>query len=261
MASPTRTSGYDQYAVEYAAYVTTREQSRTDEDPAGDPFGILPSLLAQLGDVAGQDVLDAGCGEGYLARILSASGARVTGIDLSPRLIALAGQKPSPGEIIYRVGDLSEPHPELEGRFDAIASFFVLNDVEDHRGFAETLARSLKMGGRAVLGFNNPYSYMLRRGLGSAYFTSGAMYPCGLSSVGVNVSFYHRTLPEYLDAFLDAGLRLTKMVDLERPSRAARRASGETLPPHDQLPHFTVLAFAQSYDSGYPAVRPHAGNG
>jgi hypothetical protein len=33
------------------------------------------------------------------------------------------------------------------------------------------------------------------------------------------------------------------MVDLERPSMAVRRASGEQLPANDQLPHFMVLAF------------------
>jgi hypothetical protein len=63
--------------------------------------------------------------------------------------------------------------------------------------------------------------------------------------VGVPVSFYHRTLPEYVDAFLDAGLHLARMVDLERPSMAVRRASGEELPANDQLPHFMVLAFTK----------------
>jgi 2-polyprenyl-3-methyl-5-hydroxy-6-metoxy-1,4-benzoquinol methylase len=240
MTAPTRSSAYDQYAAEYAAYVDTREQTGLDSDP----FGILPVLLAQVGDVAGQDVLDAGCGEGYLSRVLAARGARVTGLDLAPRLVELAGQKPSLGEpITYRVGDLSEPHPELEGRFDAVASYFVLNDVEDHRGFAATLARSLRSGGRAVLGFNNPYDYVVRKGHGSAYFQTGVEYPCGLSSLGVPVSFYHRTLAEYVDAFLDAGLYLTKIVDIDHPGVAERRARGEELDLGNQLPRFMVLAF------------------
>jgi cyclopropane fatty-acyl-phospholipid synthase-like methyltransferase len=146
MTVPLRTSAYDPYADEYAAYVATREQAGLE----GDPFGILPPLLEQLGDVAGQDVLDAGCGEGYLSRILAARGARVTGVDLSPRLVELAGQKPASGPITYRAADLCARQPDLEGRFDAVASFFVLNDVEDHRGFAETLARALRPGGRAA---------------------------------------------------------------------------------------------------------------
>jgi SAM-dependent methyltransferase len=241
MTVPMRTSAYDQYADEYAAYVATREQAGLE----GDPFGILPPLLEQLGDVAGQDVLDAGCGEGYLSRILAARGARVTGVDLSPRLVELAGQKPASSPITYRAADLCARQSDLEGRFDAVASFFVLNDVEDHRGFAETLARALRPGGRAVLGFNNPYDYVMRKGHGSAYFSTGGAHPCGLSSVGVPVFFYHRTLPQYLDAFLDAGLRLTRIVDVDHPAMAARRASGEAIPLGEQLPRFMVLAFAK----------------
>lgn len=241
MTAPTRTSAYDQYAEQYAAYVTTREEHAPDDDP----FGILPPLLGQLGDVAGQDVLDAGCGDGFLSRILAASGARVTGIDLSPRLVDLAGQKPASGQITYLAADLCERQTDLEGRFDAVASYFVLNDVEDHRGFAQTLARALRPGGRAVLGFNNPYDYVIRRGHGSAYFETGQAHPCGLSSVGVPVFFYHRTLPQYLDAFLDAGLHLTKIVDVDHPAMTARRASVEEIPRDEQLPRFMVLAFAR----------------
>src|SRR4051812_2321773 len=79
MAGSARTSAYDRYADEYAAYVTTREQ----DGPGADPFGMLSHILTLLGDVSNQDVLDAGCGEGYLARILAGRGARVTGVDLS----------------------------------------------------------------------------------------------------------------------------------------------------------------------------------
>ena len=241
MVSAPRTSGYDQYADEYAAYVAWREQ----DGPEADPFGMLSPLLVLLGDLHDQTVLDAGCGEGYLSRILAARGARVTGVDLSPRLIELAGQKLAVSEIVYRVGDLCAPHPELTGQFDAVASYFVLNDVEVHRGFASTLADALKPGGLAVLGFNNPYDYVTRKGLGSAYFATGTEYPRGLAVAGVPVKFYHRTLPGYLDAFLDAGLRLTKIVDVDHPNVAARRARGEELPPGEQLPRFMVLAFAK----------------
>jgi len=75
-----RTSDYDDYSAEYAAYVAEREQGGVE----GDPLGILPGLLELLSDVAGRSVLDGGCGEGYLARVLAGRGARVTGIDLSP---------------------------------------------------------------------------------------------------------------------------------------------------------------------------------
>jgi hypothetical protein len=70
-------------------------------------------------------------------------------------------------------------------------------------------------------------------------------YPLGLSVSGVPVKFFHRTLPEYLDAFLDAGLYVKKIVDVDHPNTAARRAAGETLPIGEQLPRFMVLAFGK----------------
>lgn len=241
MTGALRTSGYDNYAAEYAAYVAWREQA----GPGADPFGILPHLLGVLGDVTDQDVLDAGCGEGYLSRILADRGARVTGVDLAPRLVELARGKDPERRITYRTADLSEPCPELDGRFDAVASYFVLNDVEEHRGFAATLARALRPGGRAVLALNNPYDYVRRKGMASAYFASGTAGPIGLSGRGIHVSFYHRTLPEYVDAFLAAGLQLTKILDVDHPNVAALRVPGQEMPAGEELPRFMVLAFVK----------------
>lgn len=51
---------------------------------------------------------------------------------------------------------LSAPLSDLTQHFDAVASYLVLNDVEDYRGFAATLAAVLKPGGRLVLALNNP---------------------------------------------------------------------------------------------------------
>ena len=115
MTTATPASGdYDDYAEEYATYVAWREQA----EPDADPFGLLLPLLDLLGDIEGRRVLDAGCGEGYLARVLAARGARVTGIDLSARLIALARARDPGGTIDYQVADLSQPRPAVAGRLD-----------------------------------------------------------------------------------------------------------------------------------------------
>jgi len=42
---------------------------------------INPVLLRMLGNVRGVRVLDAGCGQGYLSRMLAARGAHVTGVE------------------------------------------------------------------------------------------------------------------------------------------------------------------------------------
>jgi hypothetical protein len=40
-------------------------------------------------------------------------------------------------------------------------------------------------------------------------------------------------------------VRLTKLLDVDHPQVAERRARGEELPLGDQLPRFMVLAFAK----------------
>jgi SAM-dependent methyltransferase len=234
-------SDYDDYAAEYAALVAWRERA----GPGSDDLGIVPHLLDLLGDVSDRVVLDAGCGEGYLARILAARGARVTGIDLSPRLIALARARDPGRRIAYQIADLSGPLPEFRAHFDAVASYMLLNDVEDYRGFAATLAEVLRAGGRAVLAFNNPYAYVVRKRIAASYFASGTIHPCGLSAAGIEVPLYHRTLGEYLDAFLAAGLQLTKLLDVDHPEIATVRAADGPLPEGEKLPRFMILAFAK----------------
>jgi 2-polyprenyl-3-methyl-5-hydroxy-6-metoxy-1,4-benzoquinol methylase len=186
-------------------------------------------------------VLDACCGEGFFSRILAARGAWVTGVDLSPRLIEMARERQSQmhasAELVdYRVGDLSLPLPDLAGHFDLIASHLALNDVRDHESFARTLYALGKPGARAVLSFNNPYSSLVR-GHVKDYFASGAtgVYG-GMASLGVPAHYYHRTLEEYLDAFLGAGFRLAKLADVSWGEQHG------LLPEGTRFPYGMVLA-------------------
>jgi len=48
-----------------------------------------PAQVALCGDVHGLRLLDVGCGSGYFAREMARRGARVTAIDVSPRMIEL----------------------------------------------------------------------------------------------------------------------------------------------------------------------------
>jgi SAM-dependent methyltransferase len=150
----------------------------------------------------------------------------------------MARQKDPDGLIDYRLGDLSRPLPELVGRFDLIASHLVLNDVHDYQGFAVTLASLAKPGARLVLAFNNPYSSVVREHVAD-YFASGTMGTYGgLSQAGIKARYYHRTLEEYLDAFLAAGLRLTKLADVVDVFGLPW-----LLPGGSRFPRFMVLAF------------------
>ncbi len=96
---------WDDYADEYDAWLSRREPGQLVDT------GFPAQVLDLLGDVVGKDVLDAGCGQGYLSRMLAARGARVTGIDLSPRLIAKARERDVDGRIEYGLLYISRPLP------------------------------------------------------------------------------------------------------------------------------------------------------
>ncbi len=60
----------------------------------------------------------------------------------------------------------------------------------------------------------------------------------GLWQAGIKARYYHRTLEEYLDAFLAAGLRLTKLADVVDVFGLPW-----LLPEGCRFPRFMVLAF------------------
>jgi ubiquinone/menaquinone biosynthesis C-methylase UbiE len=231
---------YDEFAAEYAAFASSREEKEIKDDP------FLASFLQVIGDVSGLRVLDAGCGEGYVARILTMRGAQVTGVDISPRLIEMARAKDPHGKITYQVADLSQPLPAYHQHFDLSASFFVLNDIPDYRGFLSTLGAVIKRGGRAVFFLNNPYSTVLR-GQVIDYFDSGKAFPyLGMAAAGVHVYYYQRTLEEYLDAGFEAGFQLQRLVDVPTPEGFFTRTSATLIPIGYHFPFCMILSLVKS---------------
>ena len=54
---------YDDFASQYSDMIGGWEEGEVNTN------GIMPQFLHVIGDVSGLNVLDAGCGEGYLSRI------------------------------------------------------------------------------------------------------------------------------------------------------------------------------------------------
>jgi ubiquinone/menaquinone biosynthesis C-methylase UbiE len=118
------------------------------------------TLLATLGGVDGKAVLDVACGEGFYTRLLRHRGAaRVTGVDLSEGMVALARRQEaeSPLGIEYLVGDgrdLRLPQP-----YDLAVAAYLLNYAPTRQELAamcNSIGRTLKPGGRFVTVNCNP---------------------------------------------------------------------------------------------------------
>ena len=97
--------------------------------------------------------LDVGCGAGLLAEPLARLGAKVTGIDASPEVIAVARDHAARQglEIDYRARDVQA----LEGQFDLITSMEVIEHVADPRAFVKALAKCLAPDGLLVMSTPN----------------------------------------------------------------------------------------------------------
>lgn len=86
--------------------------------------------------------LDVGCGEGMLADRLAFRSERVTGVDVDPRMIAVADATPRPAHVSFLHADVMT-HPFAPGTFDFICSVATLHHLplkEALHRFAELLA-------------------------------------------------------------------------------------------------------------------------
>ena len=101
----------------------------------------------------GKSALDVGCGAGLLTEPLARLGARVTGLDASPEVIAVAREHALTMrlEIDYRVGEVQR----LDGRFDLVTAMEVIEHVADPAAFVTALAKRLAPGGLLVMSTPN----------------------------------------------------------------------------------------------------------
>jgi ubiquinone/menaquinone biosynthesis C-methylase UbiE len=119
---------------------------------------IDPTLLRVLGPVAGQDVLDLACGNGYLSRRFAREGGHVTGVDASAPIIALAQgrEDAAPLGITYYVADATRLHMLADATFDIVISNMAIMDIADAEGVFGEAARVLRPGGRLVFSMTHP---------------------------------------------------------------------------------------------------------
>jgi 2-polyprenyl-3-methyl-5-hydroxy-6-metoxy-1,4-benzoquinol methylase len=119
---------------------------------------IDPMILKLVGAVKDLHALDAGCGNGYLCRLLAKKGARVVGVDASKEFIKMARQKEkeNPLGIEYYVGTICKMSMFQEETFDLEVSNLVLMDLYDLEKAIGELRRVLKTGGRLIFSIMHP---------------------------------------------------------------------------------------------------------
>lgn len=110
--------------------------------------GLAGGVLEWLDPRAGEQILDIGCGDGQLTLRIAAAGAKVTGIDSSPRMVAAARERGVQAEEAS-----AEKLPFSDGVFDAVFSNAALHWVRDHEAMLREVHRVIRPGGRFVAEF------------------------------------------------------------------------------------------------------------
>ncbi len=113
------------------------------ENAARNPW-ILDQIKNRLGE--SRDVLDIGCGAGFLTNTLAMHGHRVTGIDLSLRSLEIAKKRDSTKKVRYlQLDAFALPFPDQS--FDVICAMDFLEHVEMPGQVIRGIARLLRTNG------------------------------------------------------------------------------------------------------------------
>ena len=136
--------------VNNAVYDTLGEQWY---DTEASPFALLRAesrhrnpWLAEVLGPGRRDVLDVGCGAGYLTNDLAARGHRVTGLDTSADALAVARGHDATHRVEYVVGDACAL-PFDDARFDAVCAMDLLEHVTAPDRVIAEAARVVRPGG------------------------------------------------------------------------------------------------------------------
>ncbi len=187
---------------------------------------LLPVEVEEVGPVQGLELLHTQCHFGMDTLSWARRGARVTGLDFSPRAIAFARQLSCDTNLQaeFIEANVLELPTTLHGRFDLVfTSAGVLCWLHDLKAWARNLTACIKPGGRLYLREFHPAATMLDMdtkslpaALANPYFRQQepSIYPVEGSYADANAEVsgtsyeWEFGLADVIQAVLDAGLRL-----------------------------------------------------
>ena len=219
-----------------------------------------PAFLEFAGDLRGKTVLDAGCGEGHNTRLFARGGARMTAVDLSAEMIAFARAEEvrEPLGIRYERASYTDLSTFAAESFDAAISTMALMDGPDFPDAMSEIARVLRPGG--MLAYSILHPCFSTKGFGwirddagravkftvADYFNDESWIehwkfghaPNAAQVEEFGVPRFDRTLADYINPTVGAGLRLEEIREPRAPESACARYPEAFQKFRDHVPLF-----------------------
>jgi len=221
---------------EWATLADWFDENQGDEGDLWHRTLIFPGLMKVIGKVSGRDILDVGCGNGSLARILARMGNRVIGVDGSAGIIehAKAREAANPIGATYYAMDAANLSMFEANSFDLVTTCMALMDLPDAAGAIKEMGRVVKRSGRCVMLFSHPCfdiprasSWLNEWGFGrkpmlslrlERYREVFSEWLGWSKDIDYEMLACHRPLSWYFRAIRDAGMAVT-MLDEPEPTK------------------------------------------
>lgn len=184
-------------------------------------YYIMPYTLEKLGDVKGKRILDLGCGDGGYSRALAKKGALLTSADCSQAMVEYAKNKAEEEnlKIDHHVVNANELNGISENCYDVVLCSMMLMDVEDLDGTLKEIYRVLKPKGTVFISILHPCF----KGKETAWLKDNGIqvlvsdyhnpkeWVGEIKGMKDPVVYRHRTLSDYVKAFVRNGFKISDM--------------------------------------------------
>lgn len=235
---PLAYDAYQKLAPAYAQHVDTKPHNAYYE---------RPTMLSLLPEIAGKQVLDAGCGPGAYAEALAMRGASVDSCDMSDKMLELAAERIKAAESAGKIEsnqvkfhnlDLEQPLTIFEDeRFILVNSPLCLDYIKDWRSLFQEYFRVLKPGGWLLFSCGHPAS-------DAEYFTTKDYFNvervnATWTGFGIKVDMpsYRRSMQEVFMPVIESGFILDRVHE-PLPTEDFRKTD---LRRYEQLMHRPVF--------------------
>ena len=198
------------------------ERSWAREEVSWGIWGIRESELGVLGEVAGLDVVELGCGTAYFSARLARQGARPVGVDPTPAQLATARRMQAATGLEFPLVEAAgEAVPLPDAAFDLAVSEYGASIWADPYRWIPEAARLLRRGGRLVF-LRNSTLVTLCQALDGAkeQLQRPQRGLCKLEWPDTGEVEFHLPIGELIDLLRANGFQLERLLELYAPEGA-----------------------------------------